>query len=141
CQKIFDSMPSWATDWLNRFGLSSFSDLKVKLAEGISKASKIVVLQAINVGQSTFTFLLNLFVMLYLLFFLFRDGDALLREIRSAVPLRPETTSALIARFDLVVRATVKGNMIVALIQGRLGGIIFWIIGIQGPVLWQPFMA
>ena len=69
-QKIFDSMPAWASDWLNRFGLTSFSDLKVKLAEGISKASKVVVLQAINVGQSTFTFLLNLFVMLYLLFFL-----------------------------------------------------------------------
>lgn len=140
-QKIFDSMPGWVTDWLNRFGLTSFSDLKVKLAEGISKASKVVVLQAINVGQSTFTFLLNLFVMLYMLFFLFRDGDSLLREIRRAMPLRPETTDALIDRFDIVVRATVKGNMIVALIQGGLGGVIFWILGIQGPVLWGAIMA
>jgi predicted PurR-regulated permease PerM len=140
-QKIFDSMPGWATDWLNRFGLTSFSDLKVKLAEGISKTSKVVVQQAINVGQSTFTFLLNLFVMLYLLFFLLRDGDSLLHEIRRAVPLRPETTDALIQRFDVVVRATVKGNMIVALIQGGLGGIIFWILGIQGPVLWGAIMA
>jgi predicted PurR-regulated permease PerM len=140
-QKIFDSMPGWASDWLNRFGLTSFSDLKVKLAEGISKTSKVVVQQAINVGQSTFTFLLNLFVMLYLLFFLFRDGDSLLGQIRRAVPLRPETTDALIDRFDVVVRATVKGNMIVALIQGGLGGIIFWILGIQGPVLWGAIMA
>lgn len=140
-QKIFDSMPSWANDWLNRFGLSSFSDLKVKLGEGISRTSKAVVVQAINFGQSTFGFLLNLFVMLYLLFFLFRDGDSLLRTIKRSVPLHPDTTSAFIERFDVVIRATVKGNMIVALIQGALGGLIFWILGIQGPVLWGAVMA
>jgi predicted PurR-regulated permease PerM len=140
-QKIFESMPGWATDWLNRFGLTSFSDLKIKLAEGISKTSKAIALQAIDIGQSTFGFLLNLFVMLYLLFFLFRDGDSLLRQIKKSVPLDPETTTAFIERFDVVIRATVKGNMIVALIQGGLGGVIFWILGIQGPVLWGAIMA
>src|SRR4051812_2080743 len=140
-QKIFDSMPNWATDWLNRFGLTSFSDLKIKLAEGISRTSKAIAVQAINFGQSTFGFLLNLFVMLYLLLFLFRDGDSLLRQIKKSVPLDPQTTSAFIERFDVVIRATVKGNMIVALIQGGLGGVIFWILGIQGPVLWGAIMA
>jgi predicted PurR-regulated permease PerM len=140
-QKMFDAAPPWATDWLNRFGLATFSDFKLKLAEGISNASKVVVTQAINVGQSTFTFLLNLFVMLYLLFFLFRDGHALLPRLRRAIPLRREYTRAFIDRFAVVIRATVKGNLIVALVQGALGGVIFWILGIQAPMLWAALMA
>lgn len=140
-QKIFETMPPWATDWLNRFGLSNFSDLKVKLAEGISKTSKVVVTHAINIGQSTFTFLLNVFVMLYLLFFLFRDGHALVPRLRRAIPLRREHTRAFIDRFAVVIRATVKGNLIVALVQGALGGLIFWALGIQAPMLWAALMA
>lgn len=140
-EKMFEAAPPWATDWLNRFGLASFSDLKVKLSEGISKTSKVVVTQAISVGQSTFTFLLNLFVMLYLLFFLFRDGHALVPRLRRAIPLRREHTRAFIDRFDVVIRATVKGNLIVAIAQGALGGLIFWILGIQAPVLWAAIMA
>jgi len=111
-QKIFDSMPGWVTNWLNRFGLSSFSDLKVKLAEGISKTSKAIAIQAINIGQSTFGFLLNLFVMLYLLFFLFRDGESLLRQIKKSVPLDPNTTSAFIERHDTCLLVTQVCEMV-----------------------------
>ena len=140
-RRLFDAMPAWASSWLDRFGLSNFSDLQSKLAEGISKTSKIVVTQAISIGQGTFTFLLNLFVMLYLLFFLFRDGESLVRQLKRGTPLRRQHTTALFQRFDVVVRATVKGNMIVALVQGALGGLIFWMLGIQAPVLWGALMA
>lgn len=140
-QKIFESAPPWISGWLDRFGLSTFGDLKDKLTHGVSQASKAVVLQAINFGQSTFTFLLNVFVMLYLLFFLFRDGEELVERIKRAVPLRRDHANSLITRINIVVRATIKGNVIVALVQGALGGLIFWILGIQGALLWGSLMA
>lgn len=140
-QKVFDAMPSWANNWLDRFGLSSFADLKTRLAAAISKGSQALVVQAITIGQSTFDFFLNLFVMLYLLFFLLRDGDDLIVSIRKALPLRTSHKNALLDKFAIVIRATVKGNMVVALLQGGLGGLFFWILGLQGALLWGVFMA
>jgi predicted PurR-regulated permease PerM len=140
-QKVFDAMPAWASEWLNRLGLSNLSDLKDRLAGSISKAGQVVIVQAVNLGQSTFDFLLNLFVMLYLLFFLFRDGKELVEQLKKAIPLRAEHKAALFERFAVVIRATVKGNMVVAILQGGLGGLIFWILGIQGALLWGVIMA
>ena len=78
----------------------------------------------------------SFFVMLYLLFFLLRDGDALARRIRDAVPLQPQQQNALFRRFAAVIRATVKGNIVVAVVQGALGGLIFWFSASTAPVLW-----
>lgn len=140
-EKVFDSLPPWASNWLNRFGVSTFSDVKQRIAEGAAKAGQTVLVHAINIGQSTFDFFLNLFVMLYLLFFLFRDGKEILGKIRRSAPLREEHKNALINRVAVVVRATVKGNMVIALLQGGLGGVIFGILGIQGALLWGVVMA
>jgi predicted PurR-regulated permease PerM len=140
-QKAFNGMPEWATRWLNRIGLSNFNDLKDRLATSVSKGSQFAIVQAINLGHSTFDFFLNLFVMLYVLFFLFRDGKSLAGNMRNAIPLRHEHKEALFDRFGVVIRATIKGNMVVALLQGGLGGLIFWILGIQGALLWGALMA
>ncbi|MEG2632401.1 MAG: AI-2E family transporter, partial [Comamonas sp.] len=58
-----------------------------------------------------------------------------------AMPLEPAHKAALASKFTTVVRATIKGNLAVALAQGALGGLIFWLLGIQGPVLWAVVMA
>ncbi len=79
--------------------------------------------------------------MLYLLFFLLRDGDDLARRIKDAIPLRPEQQRALFDKFTVVIRATVKGNVVVAVLQGALGGLIFWLLGIHAPLLWAVVMA
>ena len=90
---------------------------------------------------STVDFVVSLFVMLYLLFFLLRDGDALAKRIKDAVPLRADQKHALFGKFATVIRATVKGDILVAVLQGTLGGIIFWVLGIYAPVLWAVVMA
>jgi predicted PurR-regulated permease PerM len=61
--------------------------------------------------------------------------------VRRAIPLDEEHKNLLLAKFTTVVRATVKGNIAVALVQGILGGLIFWILGIEGVVLWGALMA
>jgi predicted PurR-regulated permease PerM len=79
--------------------------------------------------------------MLYVLFFLFRDGPATGRAIRESMPLSREYTRRLLDVFTAVVRATVKGNIVIALIQGAIGGVAFWALGIQGALLWGVLMT
>lgn len=140
-QQIFGVLPDWATDLLDRSGLTNLSLMQERLSSGLMKASQFLATQALNIGQNTFTFIVNLFIMLYLLFFFLRDGDYLARRIRDAIPLRAEQQRDLFGKFTTVIRATVKGNIVVALVQGALGGLIFWFLGIHAPVLWAVVMA
>ncbi|HEX7859266.1 MAG TPA: AI-2E family transporter [Verrucomicrobiae bacterium] len=140
-QRIFDSMPGWASDLLDRAGLSNLRAVRDRLSTGISEGAKLAAVQAVAVGQNTFKFFLNLFVMLYLLFFFIRDGESIYNRIRDALPIRREHQQALFNKFAVVIRATVKGNMVVAILQGALGGLIFWLLGIQGALLWACLMT
>ena len=79
--------------------------------------------------------------MVYLAFFLIRDGQKLIELMIRALPLGDERERLLFAKFAEVTRATVKGNLLIAIIQGALGGIIFWILGITGALLWGVVMA
>jgi len=135
------ALPAWAVSLLERFGLTNFGVVQEKLSAGLLKGSQFLGTQAINIGQNTFEFVAGLLVMVYLLFFLLRDGDELFEHIRNAVPLRAEQQSALFRKFIIVTRATVKGNILVALLQGALGGLIFWLMDIHAPVLWAVVMA
>jgi predicted PurR-regulated permease PerM len=140
-QQVHDLLPAWAINLLDRFGLASLGAVQEKLSTGLMKASQFIATQALSIGHSAFDFIANLFVMLYLLFFLLRDEDALSKRIRDASPLRAEQQKAFLLKFTIVIRATVKGNMLVALLQGGLGGLIFWVLGIGAPLLWAVVMA
>src|SRR5690606_6398743 len=93
------------------------------------------------IGSNTFQFLVSLAIMLYLLFFLLRDGTELARYCRELVPLSEDQKTHLLRKFTTVVRATVKGNIAVAAVQGALGGIIFFILGIHAALFWGLLMA
>jgi len=69
------------------------------------------------------------------------DRSDAARQIRDAIPLRTEVLQKLAIRFTHVVRATVKGNIVIAIVQGFLGGTGFWNIGVHTPVLWGVLMA
>src|SRR3546814_19862876 len=105
------------------------------------KVSKVLATHAINFGQNTFVFLISLGIRLYLLFFLLRDGPCLSQHIKRAIPLSTGHKHHLFRKFTTVVRATVKGNIVVAATQGVLGGIMFWILGIEGALLWGVLMG
>ena len=140
-QQILDALPTWATGLLDRYGVSSLGGMQEKLTAGLVKGSQAIASQALNIGQSTFGFVIDLGIMLYLLFFLFRDGDKLARRIKDAIPLRPGLRDELLQKFTIVIRATVKGSLLVALTQGALGGLIFWFLGINAALLWAVLMA
>jgi predicted PurR-regulated permease PerM len=140
-QQVFAALPDWAVDLLNRFGLTNLESVQARLADFLTRSLQFIATQAINIGQYTFAFVVGLFVMLYLLFFLLRDGDLLARRIRDAVPMLPERQRNLATRFTTVIRATIKGNLVVALVQGVLGWLIFLILGVGAPVLLGVLIA
>lgn len=138
---LFDALPLWVTTVLDRFGLIDFNTLQGRLANALSLGSQFIATQALNIGLNTFEFFSSLFIMLYLAFFLLRDGDSLARLLRQGIPLAPQHKQALMGKFTTVIRATVKGNLVVAAIQGALGGVAFWLLGIKGAMMWAVSMA
>jgi predicted PurR-regulated permease PerM len=79
--------------------------------------------------------------MLYLLFFFLRDGSEIAQRLKDAIPLRTEQKRALFNKFTIVIRAMFKGTILVAILQGLLGGVIFWLLGIPAALLWGVVMA
>jgi predicted PurR-regulated permease PerM len=140
-QKFFEALPDWARGMLQRFGMPDLGALQQKILAALSNSGQVVTSRIMSIGQVTVDFLVAFFVMLYIVFFLFRDGDRLTRGISRSIPLQPQHTERLLRQFATGVRATVKGNIVVALVQGALGGIAFAVLGVPGAVLWGAVMA
>lgn len=140
-EQIVAALPPSLHNTLEQFGLTDLFSIQEKLSAGALQGSKFLASQAVNIGQNTAQFLISLGIMLYLLFFLLRDGAPLARRITTVIPLSAEHKQLLLHKFVTVVRATLKGNIVVAATQGALGGLIFWILGIEGALLWGVIMA
>src|SRR3989339_111240 len=139
--RALNRLPDWVGAILDRFGLGNFATLQRRLTTALAQGSQFAATQVFTVGQNTFEFVVSLFIALYLAFFLIRDGDSTVRAIGRMIPLAPVHRQQLWHKFATVVRATVKGNLIVALIQGALGGLAFWALGVSGALLWAVLMA
>jgi predicted PurR-regulated permease PerM len=140
-QQIYRALPAWAASLLDRFGVGNLAAVQEKLLARLAEGSQALAGHALLVGLVTLDFAVSVCVMLYLLFFLLRDADELSRQVRAAIPLRPAQQRSLFETFSVVIRATVKGTLVVAVIQGALGGLIFWLLGIHAPLLWAVVMA
>jgi predicted PurR-regulated permease PerM len=135
------SLPRWVLGYLERYGLTDFEALQARLNAALSSSFRTLAAQAVLIGQGAFSFLVALSVMLYLTFFLLRDGESLAARVMAMTPLRAAPRQALLTQFVTVVRATVKGSIVVAIAQGMLGGIIFWALGVEGALLWAVVMG
>lgn len=135
------SLPPYFQHLLDRFGMGELNGLREKIVKAAMQGSQVLASQAFSFGQGTFEFVVSFFIMLYLLFFFLRDGAELVRKVRIAVPLEENHKRRLQLKFNRVVRATVKGNLVVAITQGALGGAIFWFLDIPSALLWAVLMA
>lgn len=140
-QQVLGGMPQWLLNLLDRFGLGNVEAMLSRIAQGAAQTGQLIATQALNIGQNTFDFVVGFALMLYMLFFLLRDGAALSKLIREALPIARPHTHYLLNKFTTVIRATVKGNVAVAAVQGALGGLAFWVLGVQGALLWAALMA
>lgn len=127
-------------DLLLRFNIQ-LDDLQERVTAAALASGKFLAERSLNIGQNAFQFILNLGVMIYLTFFMLRDGHRILELLMQALPLGDDRERLLFGKFVEVTRATVKGNIVIAVIQGALGGLIFWFLDIPAPVLWGVVMA
>lgn len=81
-------------------------------------------------------FITQLVVMLFILFFLFRDRETAIRLLRSLLPLREDEKNKLLEKIGDTIYATALGRLAVAAVQGVLAGVAFWFLGVPGAVLW-----
>ncbi len=138
-ERIHNAFPA-AQHLFERFspGLSSIKD---QLSGAAITASRYLAQNAVQLGQGTLQFFVSLGLMLYVAFFILRDGPSLIDLLVRALPLGDEREHLLFTKFAEVTRATVKGNLVVAAVQGTLGGIIFWILDMPGAFLWGVVMT
>ena len=135
------ALPSWATGLLERLGIDHLPALQDKLTAAITQRGQTLASRAFDFGQDALDLIVGFAIAMYLLFFLLRDGAEVAAAIRAAIPLAPATKARMLERFTTVIRATVKGNVLVAAAQGALGGIAFWVLGVHAPVLWAVVMG
>jgi len=134
-------------DWLvQRFPalaryVPSQEQLLQQVATAVKATGAYLVSFVSRMTATTAAFLLNLFVMLYAMFFFFRDGHKILERIFYYLPLSDEDESRMLTQFASITRATVKGTLVIGVIQGGLGGIAFWVAGIEGAALWGTIMT
>ena len=142
-QQVIHAIPPWVTQLGEHFGFSvdNLDGLVEKIGSAALQAGQVVTQHALAVGQNTFQFVVSFAIMLYLLFFLLRDGVAISQLIRKSIPMDQLHTNYLLSKFTTVIRATVKGNVVVAVVQGALGALAFWFLGIKGAVFWGVVMA
>lgn len=127
-------------EYLQKFGYS-VEKLRESLSDIALNVTQFVGNRAIVATQSVLNFLVQFTLMLYLLFFFLRDGKEIMQAIVNVLPLGNRREWALFRRFAKVARATLKGTMIVAIVQGTIGGLLFALVGIQGAVFWGVVMT
>jgi predicted PurR-regulated permease PerM len=136
-----------AHDWLvQRFpALANHVPSQEELVQSVGAAAKatgaLLVAAASRVTAGTAAFLLDLFVMLYAMFFFLKDGERILEKIFYYIPLSHEDEALMLQRFSSITRATVKGTLVIGVIQGALAGVAFWVAGIGGAAFWGTIMA
>ncbi len=138
---VQNSLPTWLQNQVTAWGYGDIETIRPRIEEAAATSLEFIISQAISVGQGAFRFLLALGVMLYLTFFLLRDGTQLGQQIENVIPLSKERREILANKFFVVIRATIKGSFVVAILQGTIGGLIFWALDIQGALLWAVFMG
>lgn len=117
------------------------SQLLQGIGEVAQKTGGFLVASLSKMTTGTAAFFLNLFVMLYAMFFFLISGRAILDKILSYSPLASHESERLVGRFISVARATLKGSVTIGIIQGALGGIGFAVAGISGAAFWGTVMA
>jgi len=90
--------------------------------------------------KSTATLVFHFGLLLYAMFFFLLDGPAMLAAILKHVPLSRPHKTLMAERFVSITRATIKGTVVIGLIQGALSGLAFWIAGIQDSLFWTVVM-
>jgi len=116
-------------------------DPEALATDWVRESAAFLVATSGSILQNVATFVLDLVVALFATFFLLRDSDAIMRVVRQLLPLDDDGREQLIARTRDLIVAGVVSSVVVAVLQGVLGGVAFALVGIRAPVFWGVAMG
>ena len=132
----------WGWEWARtRSAIPLPEDPTQFVRESIQRVLTYLAPRAMTVVADFFATLVSLITMLFALFFMLRDGDTIARELRTFLPLPRRYSDRLMAQTRDLVIASVGAGLVVAVAQGTIGGVAFWLLGIKAPALWGVVIA
>ena len=135
------ALPLAWQDALTRSGWSDLEIVQARLREFIQESLGVIAQSILSIGGSVLGYVLAFGVGLYVSYFLLRDGQEIGENVLQTLPMQRSTADRLAERFLVIVRATIKGSVVVGIVQGTLGGITFWIVGMPSVFLFGLLMA
>ena len=126
---------------IQEFQRMTGTDLRTVLGENLADWGGSFVEKLTHIAQNLLAGLTNLGIILLSTFFFFRDGERMVEWMKDLLPLEQVQQKVVIRRFDEVVKGAVLGNTMVAALEGIVGGMAFWIVGLPSPLLWGAVMA
>ena len=140
-EQVYAALPSNIQSSLAGAGLDNLGEVQTRATEFVQASLGLIAQQALAIGGSVFGFVLGFAIAAYVGFFLLRDGRSIADQVLAALPFDRRIADRLGERFLVLVRATIKGSVVVGLVQGALGAITFWIVGIPSVLLLGVVMA
>ncbi|WP_379548366.1 AI-2E family transporter [Qipengyuania sp. DSG2-2] len=140
-QTLIAALPNSIRTQLESTGWTDLPLVQERVQEVLTESAGLIARQAVAIGGSALTWVLALGVGLYITYFLLRDGKVIGHAIARALPMNRRISERLSEKFLSIVRATIKGSIVVGMVQGALGGITFWIVGVPSAILFGVLMA
>lgn len=140
-EAVRSSLPSPILRALDQYVVTDIDKIEERVSSILTSGLRIAAEKAVNVTQSAFGFVVGLGIMLYLTYFLLRDGREIFAKVNARLPLQEGKRHALFEKFATVIRATIKGSIVVAVVQGVLGGVTFYLLDIHAALLWGVVMG
>jgi predicted PurR-regulated permease PerM len=129
------------SDWIQgRFGIDTTRSEQF-MADQLQRAGQFLLGLSWNLAGNIASGIVKAFFVVFTMYYLFRDGDKIVDKLPAALPLERKQSEAIIARTREVVSASVYGIVVIASLQGLLGGIAFWVLGLPSPLLWAVLMT
>ena len=129
------------TDWISKYVDLENLDLMGSLGAGLRQVSLFFLRQSTAIVSGLFRLIMNFLIMLFCMFFIFRDGEYLTEMLKTLTPLTESYRQLIIKTFQEVAKATVIGTLLTAVAQGVAGGLLYWILGIPNALLWGCLTA
>ena len=132
----------WVQQVLGWWNVVSFRliDFKINwkelLVQGAQSSSTFLVTQVKGIAQNVLSFTINFIVALFTLFFFLRDGADFLSRLQRLLPMDREHQERLLTNIVDAVTAVVHGSLVVAMVQGLLAGLAYWVLGVPFAALW-----
>ncbi len=116
-------------------------NLEGSLLEGGKTVSMFLLAHAAGVAKNAFDFTVAFLVMIFTLFFFFKDGDRLYRGLYGLIPLSETHKEKFFSRLDRTMTAVVQGTIFTSIAQGILAGIAYWFLGVPFPMVLAALSA